>query len=114
MVSPDNTFKRIRIVVYGTWLLIEPCHGGPGAHRFSVGATALFSAVVLCLTVASLIQNDLSFGVFLFIMLTDGITLIAAVMLAIGCGEIGWGEIGWGEIGSCQLVFFNIDIHFLF
>ena len=41
----NGTYKLMRKVVYGTWLLIEPC----GAHRFSVAATSLFSLIVMIL-----------------------------------------------------------------
>ena len=55
VLRQNKTFKIIRYVVFGTWLLTEPC----GAHRqsLSVGATTLFSVVVFFLSISVAISE---------------------------------------------------------
>ena len=50
------TLKLIRMVVYGTWLLIEPC----GAHRFSVGAAGLITIIATIISFALPFTNSVS------------------------------------------------------
>ena len=47
MVELNNTFKLLRMVVFGTWLLIEPY--ACGAHLFSVGTASFFALIVIIL-----------------------------------------------------------------
>lgn len=72
MVEPNNTFRVTRMVVLGTLFLIEPC--GTNSHRFSVGATSLFSLIVIILGFA-LTNSAVSVGNAIFCLVSGILTL---------------------------------------
>ena len=47
MVELNNAFKLLRMVVFGTWLLIGPCVCG--THLSSVATTSFFALIVIIL-----------------------------------------------------------------
>ena len=107
----NGTYKLMRKVVYGTWLLIEPC----GAYRLSVGVSPLFSIIVFFLSIVLFTHHIFSAVIFLTTFISTGIMFTF-------CDDDGISAFHNSEyrktkelwtICKCQLVF-HADIHFLF
>ena len=107
----NGTYKLMRKVVYGTWLLIEPC----GAYCLSVGVSPLFSIIFFFLSIVLFTHHIFSVVIFLTTFISTGIMFTF-------CDDNGISAFHNSEyrktkelwtICKCQLVF-HADIHFLF